>query len=363
MSSMFDAIKLGDIALKNRVIMAPMSRNRATPEGLATNLMATYYAQRAGAGLIVSEGMQPSIVGQGFKGSPGMHSGKQLESWQKITAAVHAAGGRIVAQLMHAGRIGHPSLYPSAHTSVAPSAVQAAGQTFTSVGMRDYPVPVAMSKTDIRQTIGDFAAAARNAIAAGFDGVELLAGNGFLLHQFLAENTNLRSDEYGGDVVGRVCFVIEVVDAVADAIGASRIGMRISPQNSYNDISEKDSAAIYSELIARLPDLAYLHIMEAGCRQHTESIRRQWQGPLILNPHKDESSGPVTPEIAKVILESGLADAVCFGALFLANPDLVVRIGTNGPYNELDGGALYGGDHRGYTDYPTLVMDAAVVNS
>jgi N-ethylmaleimide reductase len=359
MSKMFDTITLGDISLKNRLIMAPMSRNRATVDGKATELMATYYAQRASAGLIISEGIQPSIVGQGFMNSPGLHSEKQVDSWKQVTQAVHKTGGRIVAQLMHSGRIGHPALYPSAHQSVGPSAIAAKGQTFTPDGMLDYPVPVELTKQGIEQTIKDFATSARNAIDAGFDGVEIHAGNGFLLHQFLSDNTNQRTDEYGGSVAARTRFVVEVVEAVVEAISVDKTGIRISPQNPYNGISESDTISLYQDLLSRMPNLAFLHIMEANNRMQTLAIREQWQGFLILNPHETQQSGPVTPEIAEAILESGLADAVCFGSLFLSNPDLVTRIKVRGPFNEVDGDTLYGGDHHGYTDYPTLSMEAA----
>lgn len=354
MSKMFDSITLGDLALANRFVMAPMTRNRATLDGMATALMATYYAQRASAGLIISEGIQPSQIGQGFSGTPGLHTARQVESWKPVTEAVHRAGGRIVAQLMHSGRIGHPALYPSGHLPVGASAIAAEGKTYTRDGMLDYPVPAVLNKQAIVRTIDDFANAAGNAMAAGFDGVEIHAGNGFLLHQFMAQNTNQRSDEYGGSLAARLRLTVEVAQAVASEIGAGRTGMRISPANPYNDIAEGDSSAIYRELLPRLPALAFLHIMEARSRQHTLAIRQQWHGPLILNPHETMDTGAVSGAIADAVLEQKLADAVCFGALFLANPDLPARIKAGGPYNEMDQHTLYGGDHRGYTDYPTL---------
>ncbi len=357
MRKMFKPIVLGEIPLKNRLIMAPMTRNRSTVDGLATELMATYYAQRTCAGLIITEGIQPSIVGQGFMNTPGLHDEKQVDSWKQVTQAVHQAGGRIVAQLMHSGRIGHPALYPSAHRPFGPSAIAARGKTFTPDGMFDYPVPTELSAEGIAQTIQDFATAASNAIAAGFDGVEIHAGNGFLLHQFLSDNANQRIDDYGGSVSARTRLVVEVAEAVVHAIGVGKTGMRISPANSYNDIFERDTSSLYRELLSRLPDMAFLHIMEANNREQTRAIREQWRGPLILNPHETPESGPVSPEIAESILESELADAVCFGALFLANPDLIARIKEGGPYNVVDGNTLYGGDHRGYTDYPFLAYD------
>ena len=354
MSVLFEPTTLGKLSLANRLVMAPMTRNRATADGRATELMTEYYSQRAGAGLVITEGVQPSTVGQGFLNTPGLGTPDQVASWRPVTDAVHQAGGRIVAQLMHAGRIGHPSLYPSAHRSVAPSPIAAGGQCFGPDGPLDYPVPHELTTAEVVRTVSDFAAASHNAIAAGFDGVELHAGNGFLLHQFLSDATNHRTDAYGGSLAARIRFAIEVAEAAAEAIGADRVGMRISPANPYNDMVESDTARLYSELVGALPPLAYLHVMESANRSQTQAVREQWQGPLILNPHLTGDAGPVTPDIATQILNDGTADAVCLGALFVANPDLPDRIRAGGPYNELDADRLYGGDHRGYTDYPAL---------
>lgn len=354
MSALFEPVALGNLNLKNRMVMAPMSRNRATVDGLATPLMAEYYAQRASAGLIISEGIQPSVVGQGYMCSPGLHSQAQMESWRQVTDAVHKKGGLIVAQLMHAGRIGHPSLYPSAHQSIAPSAVAAEGQTFTPEGMKDFPVPKEMSIWDIKQTIEEFAVAAKNAIAAGFDGVEIHAGNGFLPHQFLADNTNLRNDRYGGSIEGKIRYVLELTQAVVDSIGAGCVGIRISPENPFNDMQESNAVPMYQALLAELPKIAYVHIMEANNRHTTKLMRESWSGKFLLNPHVDAEQGPVTGEVATPLVEDGFAEAVAFGALFLSNPDLVERIRVGGPFNDLDDTTLYGGDHKGYTDYPTL---------
>ncbi|OBP16292.1 alkene reductase [Rheinheimera sp. SA_1] len=355
MTTLYSSLTTGALALQNRFVMAPMSRNRATADGLATALMAQYYAQRAGAGLMISEGIQPNITGQGFMHSPGLHNQQQADSWRAVTTAVHRQGGLIVAQLMHAGRIGHPSLYASAHQSLAPSAVAANGFTYTAAGPQPYPVPRAMNSTDIRQTIVDFASAAKFAIDAGFDGVEIHAGNGFLLHQFMADNTNLRSDSYGGSVQNRLRLTLEVTAAVVAAIGAGRTGIRLSPENPYNDIREADALMLYPALCRQLPaDLAYLHIMETGNRDMTALLRQMWAGCLIVNPHQSTLAGAVTPAIASEILQQGLADAVAFGALFLANPDLVARSRQGGPYNQVDPSTFYGGGAAGYTDYPTL---------
>ncbi|MGW0393833.1 alkene reductase [Streptomyces sp. NPDC003042] len=350
---LFEPLTMGKLALSNRLVMAPMSRNRATTDGLATDLMATYYGQRAGAGLIITEGVQPNVVGQGFMNSPGLHTPEQVESWKPVTDAVHRAGGTIVAQLMHTGRIGHPSLYPSGHRSVAPSPVTAGGQCFGPEGPMAYPEPHELTVEEIAQTVKDFADAAQNAIEAGFDGVEVHAGNGFLLHQFMADNTNRRTDGYGGSLAGRIRFAVEVIEAVSERVGADRVGVRISPANPYNDIVEGDTAALYEALVAALPPVAFLHILEGGNRDRTAALRAQWTGKIILCPHPN-GMVPVTAEVATEALETGVACAVAFGAAFLANPDLPERVRTGGPFNTLDETTLYGGDHRGYTDYPTL---------
>ncbi len=350
----FEPIRIGDIDLENRLVMAPMTRNRATQSGEATHMMADYYSQRASAGLIISEAIQPSQVGQGFMNTPGLYTDAQVRSWKHVTDAVHKAGGKIVAQILHAGRIGHPSLYPSAHTSLAPSAIAASGSTFTTDGMVEYPTPIAMKKNDINETISDFIQAAQNAINAGFDGVEIHAGNGFLLHQFMAENTNQRTDEYGGDLSARVRFPIEVAQAVVDQIGSSKTGLRISPANPYNDIVEGDTEALYNTLIAGLPDMAFISIMEANNRPQTQLIRNQWKNAIILNPHEDEQHWPASPQLVEPILQQSLAEAVCLGSSFLANPDLVDRIRGNTALNQADENTFYGGDERGYTDYPTM---------
>lgn len=354
MTSVFDSVTFGKIALKNRLVMAPMTRNRAKPCGGATELMAQYYAQRASAGLIITEGVQPSQVGQGFLNSPGLHHPEHVRTWRTVTDAVHAEGGSIMVQLMHSGRIGHPSLYPSAHRSVAPSPIAAAGQCFTPEGPKDYPVPHELTLREIRETIDDFVTAARNAVEAGFDGVQIHAGNGFLLHQFLAENTNQRTDAYGGTLANRMRLTLEVTEAVAAAIGNERTTVRISPANTYNDIAEGDSEALYAALVPALPDLAFLEVCEILTRPITRAIRDLWQGNLVVNPHATPDGFPATAEIAQGVLDEGLADAVSLGALFLANPDLPARIRAGGPYNQADEATFYGGDHRGYTDYPFL---------
>ncbi|MFE3798750.1 alkene reductase [Nocardia tengchongensis] len=356
MSTLFEPVSIGRLRLPSRLVMAPMTRNRATAKGLVTELAAEYYAQRASAGLIISESIQPSVIGQGYFLTPGLHNAEQTAAWRQITDAVHAAGGRIVAQLTHTGRIGHPVLYPDNALPVAPSPIASGEQLFTPDGMIDHPRPREMTAADITDTIADFTAAARNAIAAGFDGVEVHGANGFLLHQFLADNTNQRTDAYGGSTTNRIRFVAEVVAAVADAIGADRTGIRLSPGNPYNHIEESDPAPLYVELLTALADLdlAYVHLVEGGDRELTTKLRAAWPGTLILNPHPTPEAFPATVDAATEALESGVADAISLGALWLANPDLDARIQAGGPFNTPDQATFYGGTHIGYTDYPSL---------
>jgi N-ethylmaleimide reductase len=354
MTTAFDPIDLGGRRLANRVAMAPMTRSRAFGPGAApTELMATYYAQRAGAGLIVTEGIQPSPVGQGYPDTPGLHTPEQVEAWRTVTDAVHGAGGVIFAQLMHTGRVGHPSLLPDGLVPVGPSPVAAKGQVYTHEGPKEFVTPVELGEAELRQTITDFAAAARHAVAAGFDGVEIHGANGYLLHQFLAPNSNRRTDAWGGDAQGRIRFAVEVVSAVVEAIGADRVGLRISPANPFNDIVEDDPSEVYSALLDRIADLdlAYLHLMEGPDRELTARLRKDWPGTFVLNPftHPD-----VTGPEALALVEDGTADMIAYGALFLANPDLPARLAAGGPYNTPDHATFYGGDHRGYTDYPAL---------
>lgn len=357
MSTAFDPIDLGHRRLSNRIAMSPMTRSRAYgPGATVTELTATYYAQRAGAGLIVTEGTQPSVIGQGYPDTPGLHSADQVAAWQQVTDAVHAAGGTIFAQLMHTGRIGHPSLLPDGLIPVGPSAVAAQGHVHTRQGPQAMVTPKPLSEGEIEATIGDFAAAARNAISAGFDGVEIHGANGYLVHQFLAPNTNRRTDGWGGSVGNRIRFGVEVATAVSEAIGGHRTGFRVSPGNPLNDIAETDAADVeqtYTALIAGLAplELAYLHLLETGNRDLTKRLRAAWPGVFILNPATyPQATGP--EELA--LIEDGTADMITFGALFLANPDLPDRLAAGGPFNTPDPTTFYGGDHRGYTDYPTL---------
>ncbi|RFU43010.1 alkene reductase [Actinomadura logoneensis] len=362
MDELFEPVTVGRLELPNRLVMAPMTRSRAAAGGLATELAAEYYAQRAGAGLIITEGVQPSVLGQGYVSTPGLYDREQVEAWRAVTGAVHAAGGRIVAQLMHTGRVGHPYLYPDGSLPLGPSPVASGMKLFTpDQGMLEHPEPREMTLDDIARTVEEFASAARNAVEAGFDGVELHGANGYLINQFLADGSNHRTDAYGGSVENRNRFAVEVARAAVDAVGADRVGMRVSPGTPLNGITESDPDAQYGALVRELNPLglAYLHIMELGDRARTRRLREAWDGTLLLNPHPSAGSSPARPEHGVEALREGVADAVVFGEMWLANPDLPERIKAGGPYNEPDRASYYGGDHHGYTDYPTLVAATA----
>jgi N-ethylmaleimide reductase len=353
----FDPIDLAGLRLANRIAMAPMTRSRAYGPGLSpTGAAVAYYAQRASAGLIITEGTQPSAAGQGYPDTPGLHSAEQTAGWREVTDAVHAAGGRIFVQLMHTGRIGHPSVSPHGLVPVSASPVAPKGRIYTADGPKDYLVPRELDEDGIRQTIADHASAARNAIEAGFDGVEVHAANGYLAHQFLAPNSNLRTDTWGGDHEGRIRFTVELVRAVADAVGAYRTGLRISPGNPLGDIHEPDPEPTYQALLRALEPIgpAYLHLIETGDRALTLELRKRFSGAMILNARTE--GRPSGPE-ELTLIEDGTADMLSYGALFLANPDLPRRLRAGGPFNTPDRATYYGGDERGYTDYPALEGD------
>ncbi|WP_328603558.1 alkene reductase [Amycolatopsis sp. NBC_00345] len=355
MPTPFDPIQLGGLTLPNRIAMAPLTRRRAYGPGLsATPLMAEYYAQRSTAGLIVAEAKHPNVVGQGYTDMPGMHSDQQVRSWRPITDRVHAEGGRIFAQLCHGGRCGHPSL--TGRHPVAPSAVAAEGQVrINDREHRPYPVPLELTVSQIQDTIADFASAAANAIAAGFDGVELHGGYGYLIQQFLVGNANLRTDRYGGSIAGRIRFALELVDAVAGRIGPHRVALRLSPGCTAFGLHEDDVDALYSALVGELrTDLAYFHLFEfPDHRALTAQLRSRWPGVLMLNPHATHDDSPAGPGQLHLIAD-GLADILAFGTAYVANPDLVHRLRVGAPLASADPNTFYRGDHRGYTDYPPL---------
>ena len=353
MTTAYDPIDLSGTSLANRIAMAPMTRSRAGEGGAPTDLTVEYYAQRASAGLIITEGIQPSAIGQGYPDTPGLHSAEQIAAWRRVTDAVHAAGGRIFAQLMHAGRIGHPSLLPEGLVNVGASSVPAQGQVYTHEGPLDFVAPRELTGDEVRATVGEFVTAARGAVEAGFDGVELHGANGYLIHQFLAPGSNHRTDEWGGSVENRIRFAVETVKAVAAEIGAGRTAIRLSPGNPYNDIQEPEPEPTYTALVNELEPLglAYLHVTEAvEMRELTLELRKRFSGALVLNP---ATEGPTGPE-SLALVEDGVADLVAYGQLFLANPDLPARLRTGGPFNDPDGATFFGGDAKGYTDYPAL---------
>jgi N-ethylmaleimide reductase len=348
---------LAPLHLPNRVVMAPMTRNRAGPGNVLGALNAAYYAQRAGAGLIVSEATQVSPQGLGYPGTPGIHTPEQVEGWTRVTEAVHAAGGRIFLQLWHVGRISHPSLQPGGALPVAPSAIAPKGQAWTLEGMKPYVTPHALELAEIAGIVEDFRRGARNAREAGFDGVELHGANGYLLDQFLRDGTNRRSDAYGGNPQHRARFLIEVTQAIVGEWGGERVGVRLSPTNPYNDIADSNPAATFAVAVSALArfDLAYLHIVEpatgdpvaAGEVPDLKFFRKLWRGVLIGNKGYDFAR-------ANAVIADGTADLVSFATLFLANPDLPERFRRDGPFNPPDRKTFYGGGAAGYTDYPPL---------
>ncbi|WP_432116430.1 alkene reductase [Streptomyces sp. S1] len=357
-SRLFDSARLGPLELPNRLVMAPMTRNRATADGVPKPLMATYYAQRASAGLIIAEASTPNAVGQTYPNITAIHTDAHVAGWRRVTDAVRAAGGRMFLQLQHGGRVGHPD--NSGLTPVAPSPVPLPEPIHTPGGPREAVVPREMTVEEIRATVADFAAAARRAVDAGFAGVEVHAANGYLPHQFLAKNTNRRTDAYGGSVAGRIRFTVEVVRAVADAIGPERVGVRLAPGLTVNGIEEGDTEDIYPALVAALAPIgpAYLHLVFADPDQPLfQEIRKAWEGTLIANPVLGWG-GPLPADggrrAAERLLAAG-ADLISLGRPFLANPDLVARLRTGAAINPVrEEGLMYTGGENGYTDYPTL---------
>lgn len=358
--NLFTPFQLGPYELRNRLVMAPMTRSRAGEGNVVTDLAVEYYRQRASAGLIVSEGTQVSPQGVGYTGTPGIHSGAQVDAWRKVTDAVHAEGGRIFAQLWHVGRVSHPSFHGGG-LPVAPSAIGFEGQVLTYQGMQPFVVPRALETDEIAGVVEQFAEGARRAWDAGFDGVELHGANGYLIDQFLRDGSNQRTDRYGGSLNNRVRFLTEVTAAVVDVWGGDRVGVRLSPKVPNNGMSDSDPEATFSYAAYALNPfgLAYLHVIEGvggpfaqpGPRV-TPALRAIFRGPLIAN-------GGYTGETANDAIARGEADLVSFAVAFLANPDLPRRIREGAPLNAPDRATFYGGDARGYVDYPTLDEVAA----
>jgi N-ethylmaleimide reductase len=354
--ALFEPARLGPLALPNRLLMAPLTRNRAAADGTPTELMAAYYAQRASAGLIIAEASTPNAVGQTYPNITAIHTPSHVAGWRRVTDAVRdAGGGGMFLQLQHGGRVGHPAT--SGLTPVAPSPVPLPETVVTPGGRRPAVVPREMTAADIRATVADFAKAARNALDAGFEGVEVHSANGHLLHQFLARNTNRRTDGYGGPVERRIRFTVEVTQAVAAEIGAARVGLRISPGSTVNGIEEGGTEEIHPALAERLGGLgpAYLHLVSADPDAPVfAKIRAAWPGTLVANPVLEEMSSDAVHRASGRLLDAG-ADLIALGRPFLANPDLVRRLRLDAPLNQVrDRYLMYVGGADGYTDYPTL---------
>lgn len=351
MKSLFTPVRVGKNTLQNRLVMAPMTRSRAHPDGTPGELAAQYYAQRASMGLIISEGTQPSDDGQGYLTTPGIYTDAHVSGWKKTTTAVHAGGGHIFIQLMHAGRMSHPDNTPHHRTGVAPSAIAPKTGMFTAKGMQDIPTPRALSTDEVRQTVADFRFAARRAIEAGADGVEIHGANAYLVQQFIAPSANTRSDEYGGSIENRARFAIEVAKAVAEEIGADRTAIRLSPGTTMWGIDEgPEGPDLYRYLVGQLDSLglAYLHIMDQGNEPLLADLRNLWSGVFILN-----RPGRAREKIGADV-SANTADLEAYGQMVLANPDLVKRLISNAPLNTADRNTYFGGGAKGYIDYPAL---------
>lgn len=351
---LFEEVKLGELTLSNRIVMAPMTRSRAI-NNIPNDLMATYYGQRSSAGLIITEGVAPSPNGLGYPRIPGVFKSEQVEGWKLITDAVHARGGRIFMQLMHTGRITHPLNMPEGAVVMAPSAIAAAGQMYTDQeGMQDHPLPREMTKSDIDLTVKEFAIAAKNAILAGFDGVEIHGANGYLVDQFLNTKSNQRTDGYGGSDQNRSRFALEVASAIASEIGPERTGIRISPFNTFNDLEIYDSIENTYEHLARefgKLGLVYIHLIDVKNMGgydvplgFKENIKEAFKGPVILNGGLDLAS-------AERLIESGVGDMASFGSPFISNPDLVERLKMNLALSDPDPATFYTPGEKGYTSY------------
>jgi N-ethylmaleimide reductase len=360
-SKLFEPYKLGPITLPNRLVMAPLTRNRAVEGQVPGPLAADYYAQRASAGLLITEASQVSQQGQGYQDTPGIYSKEQVAGWRKITDRVHARGGRIFIQLWHVGRISHTSLQPHGGKPVAPSAIRAKVKTFVGGVFTETSEPRALELSEIAGIIDSFKRSAANAVAAGFDGVEIHGANGYLLDQFAKDGANKRTDAYGGSIENRARLMVEVAKAVSSEVGAQRTGIRIAPVTPANDISDSNPQPLFDHIVDRLNalKLVYIHVVEGatgGARDIAPfdyaSLRQRFDGAYIANNGYDF-------ELAESVLSANQADLIAFGKPFIANPDLVERLKRGAPLNVPDKATFYGGGAKGYTDYPTLEAVAA----
>ncbi|MEZ0163308.1 alkene reductase [Kineococcus sp. LSe6-4] len=358
---LFSPVALGDLTLPNRLVMAPLTRTRADADGVPNDLLVEHYAQRAGTGLIVSEGTYPSHESRSYPGQPGLATPEQQEGWRRVADAVHAAGGRIVIQVMHGGRVSHTAI-TGTDRIVAPSAIAVSGEVRTPQGKKPYPVPHALTGAEIDDVVADLVAASRRAVDAGIDGVEIHSANGYLLHEFLAPGANQRTDEYGGSPENRARLTARVARAVAAEIGAGRVGVRISPAHNIQDAWEKDPAdveATYTHLVEQLQPLglAYLSVLHAEpAGEFVQGLRKRFGGPLMVNTGFAEVT---TREEATGYLADGVADVVAVGRAVMANPDLLARWQGGHPENVLDPTTSYGTGPEGYTDYPFLPQTRA----
>jgi len=364
MTSLFDPMTLGDMRLSNRVVMAPLTRNRAAPGQVPSALAVQYYAQRASAGLIVTEATQVSPQGQGYLDTPGLHNAEQVQGWRRVTDAVHERGGKIIVQLWHVGRISHVSLQPGGVAPVSSTARVARGKTFTAAGFEDCSVPRALDIGEIPGIVASYGHAARLALQAGFDGVEVHGANGYLIDQFLRDSINDRQDAYGGPIENRVRFLREVMQAVCAEIGGARTGLRLSPVTPVNDAGQdSDAQALFEHAVDQLAPLklAFLHLIEGqtgGPRDVAPfdyaALRQRFGGAWMVN-------NGYSRDMALAAVATGAADLVAFGKLFISNPDLVRRLRDDLPLASLNPKTLYGGGAAGYTDYPALSADCSLV--
>ena len=356
MSVLFTPTQLGDTPLANRIVMAPMTRGRAGESRIPNDMMVEYYSQRASSGLIITEATAIDAMGYGWNGAPALYTDEQEAGWKRVTQAVHDKGGRIFLQLWHMGRVSHPD-FLAGETPVGPSPIAAAGHAHTYTGSKSYVTPRALEAKELAGVAQAFADGATRAIRAGFDGVEVHSANGYLLDQFLRDGSNQRDDEFGGSIENRMRFPLMVVQAVTDAVGASRVGVRISPTNVYNDMKDSDSMALFTQYAGELDqlNLAYLHVLEAFSKDHmlftdtemhTPHLRKAYTGHLMINGGYDAQTG-------EAALESGLGNSIAYGVPLLANPDLVERYRDGKPLNTPDFDTFYTHDAKGYTDYPT----------
>lgn len=362
---LFTPVKVGAYELPNRIVMAPLTRNRAAQGNVPHELNALYYAQRASAGLIISEATQVSPQGLGYPNTPGIHSPEQVEGWKLVTDAVHQKGGRIFLQLWHVGRISHPSLQPNGELPVAPSEISPEGMAATFTGEQPYVVPRALETHEIPQIVEQYRQGAKNALEAGFDGVEIHGANGYLLDQFLHDGSNKRTDQYGGSIENRARLLMEVTEAVTSVWGSDKVGVRLSPSGTFGTMFDSNLEALFNYVVAEFNrfNLAYLHLVEPriqgnvtieddGTGLGSKHFRPIYHGTLI-------SAGGYTRELSEEVLQAGDADLIAYGRLFIANPDLPERFARNASLNPYDRNTFYGGDAKGYVDYPFLDEKAA----